>query len=147
METVPGPRSPEISAESVIDIQVIPEHSEEMAVREGIHKRMQAEMYHENKEIEARGEEMLEIPPEWNEVPDLMMEEGDILPEAVKIQDLINGREMRYPEGGENEGGKTRSRQRNKNILPQYLGGYNIRTSFRRSHRWCFATEYQRFIR
>ena len=34
METVPGPRSPEISAEAAIDIQVIPEHPEEMAVRE-----------------------------------------------------------------------------------------------------------------
>ena len=52
--------------------------------------------------------------------------------------------------------------QRNKNILPQYLGGYKIQrdsipkigtktnkrkmsgkhqTSFRRYHRWCFATE------
>ena len=84
METVPGPRSPEISAESAIDIQVIPEDPEEMAVREGIHKRIQAEMHHENKEIEARVEEMLEIPPEWNKVLDLMMEEGDILPENMR---------------------------------------------------------------
>ena len=67
METVPGPRSPEISAESAIDIQVIPEDPEEMAVREGIHKRIQAEMHHENKEIEARAKEMLKIPPEWKE--------------------------------------------------------------------------------
>ena len=41
-------------------------------------------MHHENKEIEARAEEMLEIPLEWNEVPDLMMEEGGILPEDKK---------------------------------------------------------------
>ena len=34
METVPGPRSPEISAESTMNIQVIPEDPEEMAVRE-----------------------------------------------------------------------------------------------------------------
>ena len=27
-------------------------------------------IYHEDKEAEARGEEMLEVPPEWNEVPD-----------------------------------------------------------------------------
>ena len=79
METVPGPRSPEISAESSIDIQDKPEDPEEMAVREGIHEGIQAEMHHENKEIEAREEEMLEIPLEWNKVPDLMMEEGDIL--------------------------------------------------------------------
>ena len=76
MEVVPGPRSPEISAEPIIDVQVIPEDPEEMAVREGIHKRIQAEMHHENKAIEARVEEMLEIPLEWNEVPDLMMETG-----------------------------------------------------------------------
>ena len=70
---------------------------------------------------------------------------------------------MRYPEGRENEGGKTIFRQKNEYILPQYLGGYKIRrysflkigtkknkrkmsgkyqTSFRRSHRWCFTTEY-----
>ena len=72
---------------------------------------------------------------------------------------------MRYPKGGENEGegGEMISGQRNEYILPQYLGGYKIwrdsipkigkktnkrkmigkhQTSFRRSHRWCFATEY-----
>ena len=37
METVPGPRDPEIPTKSTIDIQVIPEDPEEMAVREGIH--------------------------------------------------------------------------------------------------------------
>ena len=41
-------------------------------------------MHHENKKIEARAKEMLEIPPEWNKVPDLMMEEGDILPEDAR---------------------------------------------------------------
>ena len=35
METVPDPRSPELSAESAIDIQVIPEDPEDMVVREG----------------------------------------------------------------------------------------------------------------
>ena len=40
METVPGPRSPEISAEPAIDIQVIPEDPEEMAVKEGIYERI-----------------------------------------------------------------------------------------------------------
>ena len=28
-------------------------------------------------------EEMLEVPPEWNEVPALMMEEEDVLPKAT----------------------------------------------------------------
>ena len=100
METVPDPRSPEIPAESTIDFQVIPEDPEEMAVREGLHKRIQAEMHHENKEIEARAEETLEIPLEWKEVPDLMMEEGDILPEdmtpdKLKRDETKEGR--RYP--------------------------------------------------
>ena len=30
----------------------------------------------------ARAEEMLKIPPEWNTVPDMMMEDKDVLPEA-----------------------------------------------------------------
>ena len=42
METVPGPRSPEIPAEPIIDVQVILEDPEEMAVREGIHESIQA---------------------------------------------------------------------------------------------------------
>ena len=41
-------------------------------------------MHHENKEMEARAEEMLEIPPEWNEFMDLMMAEGEILPEDTR---------------------------------------------------------------
>ena len=51
-------------------------------VREGIHERIQAAIHQGNKEEEARVEEMLEVTPECNEVPDLMMEEEDILPEA-----------------------------------------------------------------
>ena len=86
-----------------------------MAVREGIHERIQAEIHQGNKEEEARAEEMLEVPPEWNEVPDLMMEEEDVLP-----QDLPNGGEMKSPEGGENGGRKTISSWRNTDICPQY---------------------------
>ena len=53
-------------------------------MRAGIHERIQAEMHHANKEIEARAEEMLEIPPKWKEVLDVMMEEGEILPEDMR---------------------------------------------------------------
>ena len=84
METGPNPKSPEITVEPALDIQVIPEDPEEMAAREGIHKRIKAEIHHEDKEREARVEEMLEIPLEWNEVPDLIMEDGDILPEDMR---------------------------------------------------------------
>ena len=55
-----------------------------MALREGIHERIQAEIYHENKERTPQAEEMLEIPPEWNEVPDFILEDGNILPENMK---------------------------------------------------------------
>ena len=54
-------------------------------MREGIHERIQAEIHQGNKEEEARAEEMLEVPPEWNKVLDLMMEEEDIYP---RLQDL-----------------------------------------------------------
>ena len=44
----------------------------EMAVREGIHERIQTEIYHEDREREVQAEEMLDNPPEWNEVEDLV---------------------------------------------------------------------------
>ena len=65
---------------------------------------------------------------------------------------------MRYPEGGENEGRKTISGQKNESILLLCLAGYKIlRDSIPKigiktykkkmsgrhqtSFRWCFATE------
>ena len=44
-------------------------------MREGKHERFQAEIHQGNKEEDARAEEKLEVPPEWNEIPYLMMEE------------------------------------------------------------------------
>ena len=75
-------RNPEIPPEPALEIQIVPEDPEEIAVREGIHKRIQAEIHHEDKEAEARVEETLEVPPDWNEVPDMMMDDKDVLPEA-----------------------------------------------------------------
>ena len=49
METGTGPKSFERFAELALDIQVIHEDLEETAVREGIHKRIQAEIHHEDK--------------------------------------------------------------------------------------------------
>ena len=57
-------RSPEILPEPDLEIQVIPEDPEEIAVRDGIHARIQAETHHEDKEAETVVEEMLEVPPE-----------------------------------------------------------------------------------
>ena len=69
-------------------------------MREGIHERIQAEIHLGNKEEEARVEEMLEVPPEWNEVPDLMIEEEDVLTEAKgstkrRRDELSRGRRKR----------------------------------------------------
>ena len=50
-------------------------------MREGIHERIQAEIHQWNKEEEARAEEILEVPLEWNE--DFMMEVEDVLPKAT----------------------------------------------------------------
>ena len=130
-----------------------------MAAREGIHERIQVEIHHENKEREAWSEEMLEIPPEWNEVQDLIMEDGDILPENMRPDkqrrdEISQGQRKRRKEDD--------ILLRNDNILLLCLGGYKIQrdyipkigtktnkrkmsgkhqTSFRRSLRWCFATE------
>ena len=52
-----------------LKIQVIPEDPEEIAVREGIHGRIHMEIHHEVKEAEIVAVEILEVPPEWNEVP------------------------------------------------------------------------------
>ena len=59
-------RNLEIPHKPALEIQIVPEDPEEIAVREGIHKNIQAEIHHEDKEEEARAEEMLEVPPEWN---------------------------------------------------------------------------------
>ena len=93
-------RDPEISLVTELEIQVIPEDLEEIAVREGVHKGIQAEIHHEDKESEATAEEMLDVPPEWNEVPDLMMEEEDIQPATEggfkqKIDEVARGRRKR----------------------------------------------------
>ena len=57
-----------------LELPIIPKEPENIAVREGIHERLQAEIRHEDNEAEVMAEGMLEAPPAWNEVPDLMME-------------------------------------------------------------------------
>ena len=49
-----------------LEIPVISEDPEEIAVRVGIHERIQTEIHHEDKAAEAMAEEMLEVPPKWN---------------------------------------------------------------------------------
>ena len=54
-------------------------------------------------ELGRNPEEMLEVSPEWNEVPDLMMEDEDVLPEAEgstkqKSDEVTQGRRKRQKE-------------------------------------------------
>ena len=76
-------RDLEIPLEPELEIQVIPEDPEEIPVIEGVHKRIQAEIHQEDKEAESMAEEMLEVPLEWNKVPDLIMKDKDVLPAAI----------------------------------------------------------------
>ena len=49
----------ELPLEPYLEIPVIPEDPEVIAVRERIHERIQAEIHHEDKKAEAMAEEML----------------------------------------------------------------------------------------
>ena len=102
---------------------VIPEDPEEIAVREGIHERIQTEIHHKDKEVEALAEEMLEDPPEWNDVPDLMMEDKEVqlaTEAAVKLKiDEVTG-------GGENSRNNIISAWRNVNTQLQCHGEHGI---------------------
>ena len=80
IEPLADQRNPEIPPEPALEIQIIPEDPDEIAVREGIHERIQTEIHQGNKKEEASADETLEVPPEWNEFPDLVMEEEDVLP-------------------------------------------------------------------
>ena len=64
---------PDGHPEPDLDIPIIPEDPEVIAEREGVHKRIQADIQHKNKEAKVAEEVMLEVPPEWNVVPDLIM--------------------------------------------------------------------------
>ena len=110
-----------------LEIPVIPKDSDEIAVREGIQERTLAEIQHQDKEAEAVVEEMLEVPPQWNEVPDLMMEEENVQPatETASKQkidevarDAENGRKMRI------------SGWRNVNTCPQCHHAQGIQRDF-----------------
>ena len=69
----------EADAGPYLEITIFPEDPEVIAMRERIHERIQVEMNHEETEA---SEEMLEAPPDWGEVLDLMME-TKILKEKV----------------------------------------------------------------
>ena len=108
----------ELYPEPDLDIPILPEDPKLIAEREGIQERIQLEIQHEEKEVEVAAEEMLEVPPAWNEVPDLRMkdEEGKMIMEVTtkqKRDEVARGwrkgwKEMIFA-------------LKNMNILPQYL--------------------------
>ena len=149
-------RRPELYPEPDLDIPILPEDPEVIAEREGIHKRIQSEIQHQDKEAEVAVEEMLEVPPEWNEVADLMMEDEASM---MITEAATKGKKL---EGGGKGRRKMISDQRNVNILPRYLGEHENPAGFysedwdefqqkemngrcqingRGFHRWCFMAD------
>ena len=95
--------NPEIIAEPDLETPMILDDPEEMAVREGIHERIQAEIYHKDRERAVQAEEMLDIPSEWNEVKDLILDDRDILsenmrPEKRRRDEISRGRRKQRKE-------------------------------------------------
>ena len=64
-----------------MDLQDAPEN---IAKRECIHERIQAELRNGDIEKVSQAEEMLELPPVWNEVQDLIMDGGDMISEDLR---------------------------------------------------------------
>ena len=64
-----------------MDLLDAPEH---VAEREGIHERIQSEMRNEEKEKVSWAVKMLELPPGWKKVQDLILDDGDTLPEDLR---------------------------------------------------------------
>ena len=66
----------------------------------GIHERIQYELLNQEKEDISRAEEILELPPAWNEVQDLVMEDvsssnTNSKPEKQKREETARGRRKR----------------------------------------------------
>ena len=81
-----GPVKPKVMATPDTDIPMIFDSSEEREMREGIHKRIQAEIHHEDRERAFQAEKRLDAPPGWNNVEDLIMEDGEILEENTRLE-------------------------------------------------------------
>ena len=56
------PVNPEIIAVPDLEVPMIFDSPKEMAMREGIHERIQAEIYHEDRERAFQAKEMLDTP-------------------------------------------------------------------------------------
>ena len=74
-ETYMDPVNPEVLVAPDVEIPMIFDSPEEREMREGIHERIQAEIYHEDRERVFQAEERLDAPLGWNNVEDLIMED------------------------------------------------------------------------
>ena len=83
-ETCMDPVIPEVIATPDVDIPMIFDSPKEREMREGIHERIQGEICHEDTERVFQAEERLDAPPGWNDVEDLIMDDGEILAENMK---------------------------------------------------------------
>ena len=115
-----GPVNPEVMATPDADIPMIFGSPEEREMREGIHERIQAEIHHGDRERAFQAEVRLDEPLGWNDVEDLIMEDGEILEENTRPE------KRRRDEVGENRGRKTTSVRRNKNIILVHPRGRGI---------------------
>ena len=91
MEPVAKTVSPEITPE--VNPELVLQVPEEMEDIDGIHERIQSELLNQGKEDVSRVEEILELPPAWNEVQDLIMDDGssstmDSKPEKRKREEI-----------------------------------------------------------
>ena len=102
---------------------------------------------------------MLEVPPKWNEVLNLMIEDEDVRP-ATEV--AVNWKIDEVAQCGENDTRNMKSALRNVPICPQCHGEHGIRRdsilkigmkfsrkktngrhqiSGREFHRWCFVAD------
>ena len=102
MEPVAKTVNPEITPE--VDPELVLQVPEEMEDIDGIHERIQSELLNQEKEDISIAEEILELPPAWNEVQDLIMDDvsssnTDSKPEKRKREEIAQGRrKCRYKE-------------------------------------------------
>ena len=80
------PVNPEVINTPNADVLMTLDSPEEIEMRERIHERIQAEIHQEVREEVFQAEERLNAPPVWNEVEDLMMDDGEILEENTRLE-------------------------------------------------------------
>ena len=79
-----GPVNSEVMDTPDADIPMILDSPEEMEMREGIHERIQAEIHREDREEAFQAEKRLNAHLGWNNIEDLIIEDGEILEENTR---------------------------------------------------------------